>query len=118
MMRKGKGKVKEDEQTVETQMEGISSAHSWIKSNTMLRPTKLSRKKGDGSDGEDDDEADILILITSRIPNTRGNEIRFTLDGEYEQAHFTETMIDHLEIDSVIHHVDSEEARAQVQQLF
>ena len=75
-MRSSKKKVKDDEQSVETQMEGISSAHSWIKSNTMLRPTKLSRKKGDGSDGEDDDEADILILITSRIPNTRGNQVK------------------------------------------
>lgn len=28
--------------------------------------------------------------------------------------HFTETMIDHMEIDSVIHHVDSEEARDQL----
>ena len=36
--------------------------------------------------------------------------------GEFVPLHFTETMIDHLEIDSVIHHVDSEEARAQVSQ--
>ena len=36
--------------------------------------------------------------------------------GEFVPLHFTETMIDHLEIDSVIHHVDSEEARAQVRQ--
>ena len=34
--------------------------------------------------------------------------------GEFVPLHFTETMIDHLEIDSVIHHVDSDEARAQV----
>lgn len=47
-MRRGKPKVKEDEQSVETQMEGISSAHSWIKSNTMLRPTKLGKKKAGG----------------------------------------------------------------------
>lgn len=82
MMRKGKGKVKEDEQTVETQMEGISSAHSWIKSNTMLRPTKLGKKKGggggggDGTDDEDDDEADIMIMLTSDNPNTAGNDVR------------------------------------------
>ena len=48
MIRRGKQKVKEDEQSVETQMEGISSAHSWIKSNTMLRPTKLGKKKASG----------------------------------------------------------------------
>ena len=34
--------------------------------------------------------------------------------GEFVPLHFTETMIDHLEIDSVIHHVDSDEAKAQV----
>ena len=48
MIRKGKQKMKEDEQSAETQMEGISSAHSWIKSNTMLRPTKLGKKKASG----------------------------------------------------------------------
>ena len=48
MNRRGKQKVKDDEQSAETQMEGISSAHSWIKSNTMLRPTKLGKKKGGG----------------------------------------------------------------------
>ena len=74
--------MKEDEQTVETQMEGISSAHSWIKSNTMLRPTKLGKKKGggggggDGTDDEDDDEADIMIMLTSDNPNTAGNDVR------------------------------------------
>ena len=70
-------KIKDDDVPYESLVEGVSSAHSWIKSNTMLRPTKLSRKKGDGSDDEDDDEADILILLTSRIPNTKGNEVRF-----------------------------------------
>ena len=85
MNRKAK-KIKDDDVPYESIVEGVSSAHSWIKSNTMLRPTKLSRKKGDGSDDEDDDEADILILITSRIPNTRGNEVKFTLDGCYEQV--------------------------------
>ena len=76
MSRKPK-KMKDEEVPYESMVEGVSSAHSWIKSNTMLRPTKLSRKKGDGSDGEDDDEADILILITSRIPNTRGNQVKW-----------------------------------------
>ena len=85
MNRKPK-KIKDEDVSYDAIVEGVSSAHSWIKSNTMLRPTKLSRKKGDGSDDEDDDEADILILITSRIPNTRGNEVRFTLDGTFEQV--------------------------------
>ena len=130
MNRKAK-KIKDDDVPYESIVEGVSSAHSWIKSNTMLRPTKLSRKKGDGSDDEDDDEADILILITSRIPNTRGNEVRFTLDGSYEQveeddikmtalmfpceqSQFTETFIDHLDIESRIIVAECGEARLQV----
>ena len=56
MIRKGKQKMKDDEQSAETQMEGISSAHSWIKSNTMLRPTKLGKKKASGGG--------ILISVT------------------------------------------------------
>ena len=84
-MRSSKKKVKDDEQSVETQMEGISSAHCWIKSNTMLRPTKLSKKKsegaggggGAGTDDEDDDEADIMIMLTSKNPNTKGNNARY-----------------------------------------
>jgi hypothetical protein len=34
--------------------------------------------------------------------------------GEFVPLHFTEIMIDHLEIDSVIHHIESEEAKAQI----
>ena len=49
MRRNRKQKVNDDEQSAETQMEGISSAHSWIKSNTMLRPTKLGKKKDEMS---------------------------------------------------------------------
>ena len=52
-------KGKNDEIPVEGMLEGISSAHSWIKTNTMLRPTKLG-KKGEGSDESGDDEEDIL----------------------------------------------------------
>ena len=92
MLRNRKQKVKEDEQSLDTQMEGISSAHSWIKSNTMLRPTKLGKKKGGGGAGaggeggeggtggggseEDDDETDIMIMLTSSNPNTVGNNVR------------------------------------------
>ena len=51
MRRNRKQKVSDDEQSAETQMEGISSAHSWIKSNTMLRPTKLGKKKAENNPG-------------------------------------------------------------------
>ena len=79
--------MKEDEQPLETQMEGVSSAHSWIKSNTMLRPTKLGKKKGanagggggEGSEDDDDDEADIMIMLTSANPNHAGNDVRLNL---------------------------------------
>ena len=39
---------------------------------------------------------------------------RFTLDGEYEQTPFTETMIDHLDIESRIIVAECGEARLQV----
>ena len=47
MSRKPK-KIKDDEVPYEALVEGVSSAHSWIKSNTMLRPTKLGKKKASG----------------------------------------------------------------------
>ena len=80
MSRKPK-KMKDEEVPYESMVEGVSSAHSWIKSNTMLRPTKLGKKKGgggggDGTDDEDDDEADIMIMLTSDNPNTAGNDVR------------------------------------------
>ena len=37
-----------DEQSVEACMEGISSMHSWIKANTMIRPTKLGKARVEG----------------------------------------------------------------------
>ena len=57
-------------------LEGISSAHIWIKTNTMLRPTKLG-KKGEGSDESGDDEEDIMIYLTSRDPNLPGRNIKY-----------------------------------------
>ena len=34
--------------------------------------------------------------------------------GEFVGLHYTEAMIDHLEIESIVHHVESEEARMQI----
>ena len=42
----GKGKVDEEAHGI---LEGISSLHSWIKTQTMIRPTKLGKKKDDHS---------------------------------------------------------------------
>ena len=84
---------------------------------------------GDDAVDEDDDEADIMIWLTSNDPNTCGNTVRwvlegrssesrnlfrFTLDGEYEQFKFTEEMIDHLDIESKIIVAECNEAKLQV----
>ena len=116
-------------------LEGISSLHSWIKTQTMIRPTKLGVKHSDSGGFSDDEEEDVVISLTSRLylfeelkkrviqynhfssrdPNVSVARVRWDNNmGEFVPLHFTETMIDHLEIDSVIHHVDSDEARAQV----
>ena len=71
---KGK-KIKSEEKPMEVMMEGISSAHSWIKTNTMLRPTKLG-KKGEGSDDSGDEEEDIVISLTSKNPNISHNCVK------------------------------------------
>ena len=34
--------------------------------------------------------------------------------GEFIGMHFTEGMIDHLEIESIVHHVESAEAKIQI----
>ena len=44
--KKGKGKADEEAHGI---LEGISSLHSWIKTQTMIRPTKLGKKKDDMS---------------------------------------------------------------------
>ena len=72
-MRSSKKKVKDDEQSVETQMEGISSAHSWIKSNTMLRPTKLGKKKASG--GGIELQLSIVKLLGMGIANPVADRI-------------------------------------------
>ena len=96
----------------------------------MIRPTKLGVKRTDSGGFSDDEEEDVVISLTSRLlncqttrlsdfwhrdPNVSVARVRWDNNmGEFVPLHFTETMIDHLEIDSVIHHVDSDEARAQV----
>ena len=84
-------------------VEGVSSAHSWIKAQTMIRPTKLGAKKRDedNEDGEEDNE--IQITLTSRNPNDSFYQVWWIHDkGEYRQVAFKESMIDHLHIESCI----------------
>ena len=54
---------------------GISSAHSWIKTQTMLKPTKLGKNREGSQDSEDEDE-EILISLTSRDPKSAYGKIR------------------------------------------
>ena len=49
-------------------LEGISSLHSWIKTQTMIRPTKLGKKKDDSFDDvsdADEHHSDIIMMIIS-----------------------------------------------------
>ena len=48
-------------------LEGISSLHSWIKTQTMIRPTKLGVKHSDSGGFSDDEEEDVVISLTSRL---------------------------------------------------
>ena len=57
-------------------LEGISSLHSWIKTQTMIRPAKVAGVKRDGFDEEDDDDDDIVISLTSRDPNISTSLVR------------------------------------------
>lgn len=49
--KKLKGKGDEEAHGI---LEGISSLHSWIKTQTMIRPTKLGKKKDDSFDDVSD----------------------------------------------------------------
>ena len=58
-------------------LEGISSLHSWIKTQTMIRPAKLGsvKREGVGFD-EDDEDDDIVISLTSKDPNISTTQVR------------------------------------------
>ena len=106
------GKEEEHEELVE----GVSSAHSWIKVQTMIRPTKLGKKRGAEDDDDDDGEesSEILLTLTSRNPNETTAKIWWVHDeGEFKQVTFKESMIDHLEIESKIILADTMEGKLQ-----
>ena len=97
-------------------LEGISSLHTWIKSQTMIRPAKLGVVKREGGVYEEEDEDDELVIsLTSRDPNTSGSQVRWDhTAGEFLGVQLCESLIEHLDIESIILHRDTEEARAQV----
>ena len=103
-------------------LEGISSLHSWIKTQTMIRPAKLGPGGGGKREGYDDEEEeeeddDIIIPLTSRDPNMSLTQVRWDHTmGEFLGFNFSEMMIDHLNIESTIHHVDSIEAQLQMEE--
>ena len=70
-------------------LEGISSLHSWIKTQTMIRPTKLGKKKDDMSFDDDDDE-DVVISLCSKDPQACKGVVRFDYtNGEYVPVKLT-----------------------------
>ena len=111
--KKGRG-GKQDEEAHGI-LEGISSLHSWIKTQTMIRPTKLGKKKDDLSFDDEDDE-DVVISLCSKDPQACKGLVRFDYTkGEYVPVKLTEWMIDHLEVESTVLHKESEEGQIQMQ---
>ena len=69
--------AKKEDKSVAGVMEGISSVHSWIKAQTMVRPSNIGRT---GSHDSDDEEEDIQILLSSRDPNENAGLVRLELE--------------------------------------
>ena len=70
-----KSKAKMERSNTQDVFVGISSAHSWIKTQTMLKPTKLGKNREGSQDSEDEDE-EIFISLTSRDPKSAYGKIR------------------------------------------
>ena len=70
-----KGKNKMERKDTQEVFVGISSAHSWIKTQTMLKPTKLGKNREGSQDSEDEAE-EIQIQLTSRDPTSSFGKIR------------------------------------------
>ena len=73
--KRGKMAKKEDKGNAGI-IEGISSVHSWIKAQTMVRPANIGRT---GSHDSEDDEEDIQICLSSRDPNINARKLRSAL---------------------------------------
>ena len=57
-----------------TILQGISSLHSWIKTQTMIKPSKISRQHSREED-EDEDEPEVVIHLDSFNPQATRKEI-------------------------------------------
>ena len=62
----------EEEESNEGIISGISSAHSWIKALTFVRPKNLGRDEEDS----DEEEEEVHISISSKNPNLTSKQIK------------------------------------------
>ena len=55
-------------------MSGIHSLHSWIKSQTMIKPSKIKERSFDVVD--DEEEPEVVIRLTALNPQTSRRIVR------------------------------------------
>ena len=72
-------------------IQGISSLHSWIKTQTMIKPSKISRQHS-REDEEDEDEPEVVIHLDSFNPQAARNDV-FKMEYFY-QSTFLESVSD------------------------
>ena len=108
--------AEEEENNVEI-ISGISSAHSWIKALTFVKPKNLGRDEEDS----DEEEEEVHISLSSKNPNQTSKQIKWSVrsgsgpqyfiktfcrwnhkKGRYVKLVFVEKMIEHLSIDGYI----------------
>ena len=56
-------------------MSGIHSLHSWIKSQTMIKPSKIKERSFDFVD--DEEEPEVVIRLTALNPQTSRRIVRY-----------------------------------------
>ena len=112
----------ESEAGTRSLLEGVSSIHSWIKVQTMIRPTRFKtgpggRGAGEGEDWEEEEEEqDVALRLTSRDPCAPFAMIKWDHKAAaWVPLAFKETMITHLDLPSRIVFVESAEGVEQVQ---
>ncbi|CAB4063118.1 DNAI1 [Lepeophtheirus salmonis] len=100
---------------------GISSLHSWIKTQTMIRPsTKSTKGKGGATGGnvlavKEDLDEEVVISLNAKDPLAPTDLVRFDYTiGAFIQIKLVEKMIDHLDIESTCVHKSSPEGCHQL----
>ena len=77
----------------------------------MVRP----RNMGEEQVESDEEEQEIQILLTSRNPNITSKPVKWNMERQaFSKMKMTESMIDHLMIESRTVMVESEEGRSQI----